>query len=279
MNRFALLSWLLLSLMLFASCIANGELETGIRQSENTDSQTAIEAGANQESTEEAPMVQDDSAESKDESQASIDIVPGELPIFDTHVHYSQAAWDRFPPEEVIAKMERSSVPRALVSSSPDDGTLMLYELDPDRIVPSLRPYHGDATSSNWFRQDFVVPYLTERLEQPVYVGIGEFHVHTHGDVNLPIVRETIQMAIERGLYLQIHSDAQTIRAVFQAEPTAKILWAHLDSQSRPTWSLNCWMSMGIYGPTSPFVNSRLRRKGCWIRRGVTYSSATPNAS
>jgi len=32
-------------------------------------------------------------------------------------------------------------VPRAIVSSTPDDGTLKLYEKSPKSVVPFLRPY------------------------------------------------------------------------------------------------------------------------------------------
>ena len=89
--------------------------------------------------------------------------IEGELPIFDTHMHYSQDAWAAFTPEQIIAKLEAVNVPRALVSSSPDEGTRMLYELDPDRIVPSLRPYHGEFNSSNWYVDPVIVDYLVGR--------------------------------------------------------------------------------------------------------------------
>jgi hypothetical protein len=150
-----------------------------------------------------------------------------ELPIFDTHVHYSQPAWTEFPPEKIIDKLKSMNISRAVVSSSPDDGTRMLYKLDPERIVPFLRPYRGEINTSNWYSDTTLIPYLNSRLEMPIYQGIGEFHLQTVTAANSPIVRETVKLAVDRGLYLHIHGNAEAVRAVFGYEPKVKILWAH----------------------------------------------------
>ena len=47
-----------------------------------------------------------------------------DLPLFDAHVHYNREAWEVLPPEAVITILDRAGVARALVSSTPDDGTL-----------------------------------------------------------------------------------------------------------------------------------------------------------
>src|SRR5262245_33558019 len=62
-----------------------------------------------------------------------------ELPIFDAHIHYSRPDWQVFPPERILAIFDQAGVQRALVSSTPDDGTLQLYAIAPQRIVPFLR--------------------------------------------------------------------------------------------------------------------------------------------
>src|SRR5215510_5885879 len=64
-----------------------------------------------------------------------------ELPIFDAHIHYSRPDWQVFTPERILAILDQAGVQRALVSSTPDDGTLQLYAAAPQRIVPFLRPY------------------------------------------------------------------------------------------------------------------------------------------
>ena len=84
------------------------------------------------------------------DEQQPIGAAIGEVPIFDAHMHYKQPAWEAYPPATVIELMDRTGVAMALVSSTPDEGTIRLWEFAPKRIVPELRPYHGDAGSSNW---------------------------------------------------------------------------------------------------------------------------------
>ena len=82
------------------------------------------------------------------------------LPIFDTHVHYKEPAWEVYPPDVIITLLKNSGVVKALVSSTPDEGTRMLYKEDPERIIPFLRPYHDDINSSNWYLKDRVFAYI-----------------------------------------------------------------------------------------------------------------------
>jgi predicted TIM-barrel fold metal-dependent hydrolase len=130
--------------------------------------------------------------------------------------------------------MERANVPRALVSSSPDEGTRKLHALDPDRIVPFLRPYHDDIGPRNWFEYDAMIEYFNARLQTLEYTGIGEFHLHYDGNAEAPIVRQTARMAVERDFYLHVHSDAQAVRTIFGYEPEVKILWAHAGLSEPP---------------------------------------------
>src|SRR5947199_8232786 len=67
--------------------------------------------------------------------------VAAQYPVFDAHIHYSRPDWDAYPPERALALLARAGVRRAIVSSTPDDGTLKLYERAPTVVVPFLRPY------------------------------------------------------------------------------------------------------------------------------------------
>jgi hypothetical protein len=49
------------------------------------------------------------------------------MPIFDAHLHYSHDAWERLPPKEAVALLRKAGLKRAMVSSSSDDGTQMLF--------------------------------------------------------------------------------------------------------------------------------------------------------
>lgn len=158
----------------------------------------------------------------------------GELPIFDTHVHYKEPAWTVFPPDSIIELMKKSGVTKALVSSTPDEGTRMLYRADPERIVPFLRPYHDDIGSANWLHTDSIPAYFKERLETPIYKGLGEFHVHNPGDADSPVMQKTARLGVEQNLYLHVHSDHQAIETIFSYEPEVKILWAHAGMTDPP---------------------------------------------
>ncbi len=172
-------------------------------------------------------------AEPLDAAEAS-DIPPENLPIFDTHVHYKEPAWSAYPPDIVIDMMKKSGVVKALVSSTPDEGTRMLYREDPERIIPFLRPYHDDVTSANWYQKESIIEYFRKRLEMPIYQGLGEFHIHNPLDADSPVIRMTVQLAVERDLYIHVHSTHQAVEQIFAYEPRVKILWAHAGMSDPP---------------------------------------------
>ncbi len=156
------------------------------------------------------------------------------LPIFDTHVHYKEPAWPVYPPAVIIEMMERAGVTRALVSSTPDEGTRMLYREDPERIIPFLRPYHDEVTSSNWHQHVEIIDYFKNRLEVPIYKGLGEFHIHNPVNADSEIIKMTVQLAVERDIYLHVHSTHEAVEKIFGYEPRAKILWAHAGMSDPP---------------------------------------------
>lgn len=149
-----------------------------------------------------------------------------DLPVFDTHLHYSHDAWEPVPPERAVAILRAAGLRRAMVSSSDDEGTQKLLALAPDIVVPVLRPYRKRGDQSTWVRDETVLVYLAERLAKHRYVAIGEFHVYG-ADADLPVVRKTVEMAHVRGMFLHLHGDADAVMRVFAQNPQARILWAH----------------------------------------------------
>ncbi|MCW5751017.1 MAG: hypothetical protein KIT81_07705 [Alphaproteobacteria bacterium] len=149
-----------------------------------------------------------------------------ELPIFDAHIHYSHDAWEMLPAAEAVAVLRRAGVKRALVSSSSDEGTQRLLAAAPDLIVPELRPYRSRGEIGSWVRDETVIPYLEERLARHRYVAIGEFHAYG-ADVELPVMRRVIELALQHGLFLHAHSDADAISRIFAQAPASRVLWAH----------------------------------------------------
>ena len=149
------------------------------------------------------------------------------LPIFDTHVHYSENSWGLFSVPTIVGALRRAGVTRALVSSTPDAGTLKLHRAAPDLVVPELRPYHGDVRLANWFRHTDTPGYLSERLDRGVYRGIGEFHLFDADDATTDVMQSVIDLAVERDILLHVHSDAAPVRALFEMESRLRVLWAH----------------------------------------------------
>ena len=154
-----------------------------------------------------------------------------ELQIFDTHLHYSQDAWDRYPPEAILAILDTAGVRRALVSSTPDDGTLKLYEKAPTRIVPFLRPYRTRGDMGTWHRDAAVLDYVEERLKKGIYKGIGEFHLYG-GQTDTRVIRRFVELSVGKNLILHAHSDDLAVEELFAINPKAKILWAHAGMSS-----------------------------------------------
>jgi hypothetical protein len=149
-----------------------------------------------------------------------------ELPIFDAHIHYSRADWQVFTPERVLAILDRAGVQRALVSSTPDDGTLQLYAAAPQRIVPFLRPYRTPEDMGSWPSDQAVQAYVEERLKRGIYKGIGEFHLSaTQADA--PTVRRFAELAVQQQLFFHAHTDDVTVAQLLRLYPQVRILWAH----------------------------------------------------
>jgi amidohydrolase family protein len=156
-----------------------------------------------------------------------------ELPIFDTHIHYSAPDWTEYPEARILGILQQAGIKRALVSSTPDDGTIKLYQKDPQRIVPILRPYRTREDMGHWWQDPSVIPYLESRLALKVHKGIGEFHLYG-GQVGTPVIKRLTEIVLREGIYLHAHSDEVAIVELFTLEPRLKVIWAHAGMSSGP---------------------------------------------
>ena len=156
-----------------------------------------------------------------------------QFPLFDAHIHYSQPAWDVYPPEAALAILNRAGVRRALVSSTPDDGTLKLYEKAPRLVVPFLRPYRTRDDMGTWTQDPTILPYLEGRLARGIYKGIGEFHLSV-GEAGSPVVRGTVALAARHNLFLHAHADETAVEELLRLDPRVNVLWAHAGMSSGP---------------------------------------------
>ena len=155
------------------------------------------------------------------------------LTVFDAHIHYNRDASTFVTPQAVVRILDQTGISRALVSSTPNDGTLALHRMYPDRIVPTLRPYRTDSDRGSWHRDPDIVNYIERELQRGVYRGIGEFHLHG-GQTNTPEIRRIVDIAVRRKLILHAHSDEAAVRELFSVNPNARILWAHAGMSDGP---------------------------------------------
>jgi hypothetical protein len=182
-----------------------------------------------------------------------------DLPIFDAHIHYSQPDWAVLTPDQVLAILDRAGIRRALVSSTPDDGTLKLYDKAPERIVPFLRPYRSREDMLTWHSDPAVQAYVEERLKRGIYQGIGEFHLVTAEQAEAPVVRRCAELAGRRQLFLHAHVDDATVEKLLQLYPEVKILWAHagMSASARTVSGLldrfsTLWVELAIRSDVAP---------------------------
>ena len=181
-----------------------------------------------------------------------------DLPIFDVHIHYSQPAWDAYPPDAALAILDRGGVSRALVSSTPDDGTLRLHAKAPGRIVPEVRPYRTQADMGSWTRDPAVLAYVEERLKRGIYRGIGEFHLSA-GAVDDAVPRAFVDLAARHGIVLHCHCDEEAVQGLAKIRADARVMWAHAGmSASAATVERlldqypNLWVELALRSDVAP---------------------------
>jgi hypothetical protein len=170
------------------------------------------------------------------------------LPLFDGHVHYSVGSPRDYPPEKAIAILDEAGIHRALLSSTPNDGTVQLHKLYPGRFIPELRPYRKTrdfdtwaVERASWYRDPETVIFIEEELRRGIYRGIGEFHVD--GDeADTPVIRRIVDIAVARGLWLHAHSDAAAVEQLFAFNPKVRIVWAHA-GMSTPPETIDRWLA------------------------------------
>ena len=156
-----------------------------------------------------------------------------QIELFDAHIHYSQDAWSQYSPEHAIEILRDAGIRRALVSSTPDEGTQRLYALAPDLVVPILRPYRTRDDVGTWTRDGTIVAYVESTYRRGVHRGIGEFHI-VPGDAATPVVRAIVALAVREDLWLHAHADERAVAELAASDRRAKVLWAHSGLSSSP---------------------------------------------
>jgi predicted TIM-barrel fold metal-dependent hydrolase len=169
-----------------------------------------------------------------DDQQGTIGEAAQALPLFDAHMHWKRPAWEPYPPQTVLSLMDANGVAMALVSSSPDEGTITLWQYAPRRIVPEMRPYNEQLGPSNWTRGEGVGDYIEDRVRQYPHEGIGEFHMHEVDPEDEPLMRRIAALAIEKQIPLHVHSGHEPVEYLYSLDPGLTIIWAHAGMSEPP---------------------------------------------
>lgn len=173
-------------------------------------------------------------ASASEGDQAVIGDGARDLPLFDAHMHWKRAAWEAYPPAAVLSLMDGNGVAMSLVSSSPDEGTIRLWEYAPRRIVPEMRPYDDRLGPSNWTKGEGVGDLIENRVRQYSHQGIGEFHLHEFDPQDEPLLRRIVALAIEKRIPLHVHSGHEAVEYLYSLGPGLTIIWAHAGMSEPP---------------------------------------------
>ena len=165
-------------------------------------------------------------------------------PLFDTHLHYNQEAWDGntgpYPPAEALARMQRNNVTAIIANSRPNAGTQTLAAARETRaagvaVVPFVRLYRNRDDYSNWFHDetihDMVQAELARGTASGPYRGIGEFHLYDSANANGPVAQKLVALAERQKLAVLAHVDDVAIDLLMANAPSKgrdlRLIWAH----------------------------------------------------
>ncbi|MEZ2299158.1 amidohydrolase family protein [Variovorax sp. RCC_210] len=169
---------------------------------------------------------------------------PYDGPLFDTHLHYNQEAWDGntgpYPPAEALARMQRNNVKAIVANSRPNAGTQTLPAAKETReagvrVVPFVRLYRNRDDYGNWFRDDTIHDMVQAELARGTpsgpYRGLGEFHLYDSANANGPVAKKLIALAERQKLAVLAHVDDEAIDLLMANAPSKgqdlRLIWAH----------------------------------------------------
>jgi predicted TIM-barrel fold metal-dependent hydrolase len=147
-------------------------------------------------------------------------------PLFDAHLHYNAADATHYSPQQIIAKLERNGIRHAVVTGTPASHTATLYQHAPGRIVPLLGVYHSHDDKIAWPNDPSLPARVEAQLDKGLWRGIGELHIFAK-DRHSPVFRRIVEMAAQRRLPLQLHTDPAVIDTVYDIAPGLPVIWAH----------------------------------------------------
>jgi hypothetical protein len=151
------------------------------------------------------------------------------IKIFDSHMHYNGAGTNAFfTVDQVLETFRRNGVAGVVANSRPNRGTQQLVEAKAPGlwVVPFIRPYRVESDVGTWFTNPEIFELIETEYKRGYYKGVGEFHIYGE-QTKSPLVKKTVDFAVERDLFLLAHCDEAAIPILYSHNPKAKVIWAH----------------------------------------------------
>jgi Amidohydrolase len=157
------------------------------------------------------------------------------IEIFDAHLHYNWEPAPYYSVDDVLALFKKHRVTGILATSRPNTGTqaLVASKAQDLWVVPFIRPYRVRADIGSWMGDPKIFDLVQEEYARGGYRGIGEFHLAGKPAAN-DWVKRTVDFAVEKGLYLHCHCDAEALEILFAHNNRARIIWAHTGFSLEP---------------------------------------------
>ena len=146
--------------------------------------------------------------------------------LFDAHMHYNATDAAHYPPEQIIAIMDRYDVSHAVVTSNPPDLVKQLQLYSPERIIPLLGVYENPGDKENWTQDSSLPARIEEQLKEGGWQGIGELHLFAE-DRHSPVFYRIIELAGQYRIPLLLHTDPAVIDTLYEIAPQQPVIWAH----------------------------------------------------
>jgi len=157
------------------------------------------------------------------------------LELFDAHLHYNQEPNPFYPLDKVLDLFQRNGVTGIIATSRPNKGTHQLVDAKAPGlwVVPFIRPYRTRADIGTWFGDAAIFQLIQDEYKRGYYRGVGEFHIYGNAAAG-PLVKQIVDFAVERDLFLHAHCDEPAQLHLFAHNPRAKIIWAHTGFTTPP---------------------------------------------